>query len=163
MLLDLGHVNVRTAQRRDTATKAPELIEAETTTFDCNLAGDLSFPLAEVLERRKSPFMFSTGYGRVGLDDRFPGAVVIATPFRGSPVGSRDRQTQARGIAKPPRRVSPQHRLSLDRRKAAYLEPWKHLNGPPLSARKRRFEADRPRMDVLDFGVDAKPESAAAK
>ncbi len=81
MLGDLGHQSVGTAQRLEAATKAAACVEADAAILDVNLAGDLSFPVADILQTRKIPFMFATGYGRVGLEDRFPDAVVIAKPF----------------------------------------------------------------------------------
>jgi DNA-binding response OmpR family regulator len=49
--------------------------------LDVNLQGELSFPVAEIIERRGTPFLFTTGYGVSGLagtDFRVP---VLQKPF----------------------------------------------------------------------------------
>jgi two-component SAPR family response regulator len=81
MLADLGHETVCTLQRLEPAKQVAAVIDADAAILDVNLAGDLSFPVAEVLERRGIPFLFASGYGRVGLDDKFAEAPVLAKPF----------------------------------------------------------------------------------
>jgi CheY-like chemotaxis protein len=49
--------------------------------LDVNLAGELVFPVAELLQRRQLPFLFSTGYGRMGVPATFRGCEVLNKPF----------------------------------------------------------------------------------
>lgn len=54
--------------------------------FDCavldvNLGGQKVFPIAEALRNRNVPFVFSTGYGRIGLPDTFADRPVLNKPF----------------------------------------------------------------------------------
>lgn len=49
--------------------------------LDVNLAGELVFPVAEVLRGRQLPFLFSTGYGRMGVPSSFRGYEVLNKPF----------------------------------------------------------------------------------
>jgi DNA-binding response OmpR family regulator len=68
------------------ATLSKALSVARTGTFDfavldVNLAGQLVFPVAEVLRDRKVPFLFSTGYGRIGVPDMFRDYEVLSKPF----------------------------------------------------------------------------------
>ena len=50
--------------------------------LDVNLAGELCFPVAEILARRRVPFLFLTGYSDVGmLPPRFRDATVVHKPF----------------------------------------------------------------------------------
>jgi CheY-like chemotaxis protein len=49
--------------------------------LDVNLDGQLVFPVAEILRTRRVPFVFSTGYGRVGLLDDFKEYEVLNKPF----------------------------------------------------------------------------------
>ena len=49
--------------------------------LDVNLAGELVFPVAELLQRRQLPFLFSTGYGRTGVPAIFMGYEVLNKPF----------------------------------------------------------------------------------
>jgi CheY-like chemotaxis protein len=49
--------------------------------LDVNLDGQQVFPVAEVLRNRGIPFVFSTGYGRIGLPETFKEYVVLQKPF----------------------------------------------------------------------------------
>jgi DNA-binding response OmpR family regulator len=49
--------------------------------LDINLAGQESFPIADVLEHRHIPFMFSSGYGKSALPDVYQHALVLSKPF----------------------------------------------------------------------------------
>src|SRR5690606_5158369 len=49
--------------------------------LDVNLDGQLVFPVAEILRTRQVPFVFSTGYGRVGLPEAFKEYQVLNKPF----------------------------------------------------------------------------------
>jgi CheY-like chemotaxis protein len=49
--------------------------------LDVNLAGERVFPVAELLQRRQLPFLFSTGYGRMGVPATFRGCEVLNKPF----------------------------------------------------------------------------------
>ena len=80
--------------------------------LDLNLAGELSFPVADVLRARDIPFDFATGYGRAGIPDSYKDFPVIAKTFRpgaariGSPrhipggreLGKRRAPTSASGL-----------------------------------------------------------------
>ena len=50
--------------------------------LDVNLAGELSFPLAEILKARGIPFIFLTGYGDVpNMPAAFRHFPMVAKPF----------------------------------------------------------------------------------
>jgi len=49
--------------------------------LDINLAGRLSFPLADVLRERGIPFLFASGYGSKGVSDDYRNAVRLQKPF----------------------------------------------------------------------------------
>lgn len=49
--------------------------------LDINLAGQMSFPLADALQLRRIPFMFASGYGREGLSERHHDAMVLQKPY----------------------------------------------------------------------------------
>jgi CheY-like chemotaxis protein len=68
------------------ATLDKALTFVATQFFDCalldvNLAGQMVFPVAEALRKRNIPFVFSTGYGRIGLPETFAGCPVLNKPF----------------------------------------------------------------------------------
>ena len=50
--------------------------------LDINLAGELSYPVAEVLQQRWIPFVFATGYGAAGVPESLNRAIVVSKPFR---------------------------------------------------------------------------------
>ncbi|MGF6709426.1 CheY-like chemotaxis protein [Luteibacter sp. W1I16] len=65
-------------------SKALEIAESESfdlAVLDVNIVGGLVFPVAEVLRRRRLPFVFSTGYGRMGVPDVFKDCAVLSKPF----------------------------------------------------------------------------------
>jgi CheY-like chemotaxis protein len=49
--------------------------------LDVNLDGQPVFPVAEALQRRGLPFVFSTGYGRIGVPETFKECEVLSKPF----------------------------------------------------------------------------------
>ena len=50
--------------------------------LDVNLAGELSFPIADVLGKRGIPYLFATGYGIKGVEEAYRSAPVLQKPFR---------------------------------------------------------------------------------
>lgn len=52
--------------------------------LDINLAGELSFPVAEVLRRRGIPFVFSSGYGDSGLPATWKDEKILQKPYDSS-------------------------------------------------------------------------------
>ena len=81
MVTDLGHHPAALAMRLPQALQLAETEELDLAILDVNLDGRMSFPLAEVLERRGVPFLFATGYGSGGLDPAYRDKVVINKPF----------------------------------------------------------------------------------
>jgi DNA-binding response OmpR family regulator len=49
--------------------------------LDVNLAGEYTFPVAEVLTERNVPFAFLTGYGDAGLPPAFRSIPRLTKPF----------------------------------------------------------------------------------
>lgn len=49
--------------------------------LDMNLAGEYSFPIAEVLRARDIPFIFLTGYGDAAMPPEYRSAPRLAKPF----------------------------------------------------------------------------------
>jgi DNA-binding response OmpR family regulator len=59
-----------------------ENAELDFAILDVNLAGRMSFPVAEVLEARRVPFVFATGYGSAGVEPCYRGCgIVMKKPF----------------------------------------------------------------------------------
>jgi len=49
--------------------------------LDCNLGGEYVWPVADRLAAIHVPFVFSTGYGRPGIPERFADRSVLSKPF----------------------------------------------------------------------------------
>jgi DNA-binding response OmpR family regulator len=49
--------------------------------LDCNLGDEYVWPLADRLAATHVPFLFSTGYGRSGIPERFGDHSVLSKPF----------------------------------------------------------------------------------
>lgn len=82
MLADLGCTAVSAATNVD---QALTLIDAETfdlAMVDVNLDGMKSYPVADALAERDVPFVFSTGYSGVSLDDDYQDRPVLGKPYR---------------------------------------------------------------------------------
>lgn len=84
MLVEMGHTVVGVATRISQAVAMAECSEIDLAILDLNLAGTLSFPVADVLRRRGIPFIFASGYGINGLADNYRTEIVLAKPYSAS-------------------------------------------------------------------------------
>ncbi len=82
MLLDLGHEVAGIASRLEPALALARDGAFDVAMLDVNLAGDRSFPVADLLIERDIPFLFATGYGADGIDEKYRGHPVLQKPFR---------------------------------------------------------------------------------
>ena len=83
LLADMGCVVSHIAGQLQEGLALAREAEIDFALLDVNLGeADRSFPIAEELHRRGIPFAFVTGYGRRGLEGRFPSAPVISKPVR---------------------------------------------------------------------------------
>lgn len=81
MLTGLGHVVTCVATRIDRALALARDGDIDFAVLDLNVAGTLSFPVADVLRQRGIPFIFASGYGIQGLIDGYRGECVLTKPF----------------------------------------------------------------------------------
>ena len=82
MLAEMGCSVIGPAAR---VAEALILIDRETfdiAVLDVNVAGDVVTPVAEVLEQRGVPFVFSTGYRARELPERFQKHTLVQKPYR---------------------------------------------------------------------------------
>jgi CheY-like chemotaxis protein len=96
MLLDLGHEVVALAGRLETALALAGEASFDVAMLDVNLAGQASFPVADVLRTRGIPYLFATGYGTQGIAEAHRQAPVLQKPFR-----ARDLEEVLRAAAQP--------------------------------------------------------------
>lgn len=81
MLADFGCGIVGPAARVDVACDMARAHPIDVALLDVNVAGQTIAPVVEALAERAIPIVFSTGYGRSGLDERFRDAPVLEKPF----------------------------------------------------------------------------------
>jgi CheY-like chemotaxis protein len=82
MLLELGHEVAGLASRLGPALALAGESRFDAAMLDVNLAGEPSFPVADLLIERGIPFLFATGYGRQGIEERYRAWPLLQKPFR---------------------------------------------------------------------------------
>lgn len=82
MLEDLGHSVAAETGEIDEAIKLVETAEFDLAILDVNVNGKTIEPVAEAVERRNRPFLFSTGYNLDALPESFRGRPALQKPFR---------------------------------------------------------------------------------
>ena len=81
MLGDLGAADVRHAGNVRTALTLLETFTPGLAVLDVNLGGERVYPVAEALEAKGVPFVFTTGYGKGGIEPRWAARPVVQKPF----------------------------------------------------------------------------------
>ena len=81
-LEELGCELVATATRLEAAIEVARTLTIDIALVDLNLAGKVSYPVAEILQARGIPFVFATGYGKPGLPSALQATPVLVKPFQ---------------------------------------------------------------------------------
>jgi PAS domain S-box-containing protein len=81
MLAELGHKVAGMAARVATAMPLLDTLDFDFAILDVNLAGEMSFPIADLLAEKGVPYLFSTGYGRPGIVAAHANRPVLSKPF----------------------------------------------------------------------------------
>lgn len=81
MLEDLGCVAVGPASSVDEGLRLAKEDGVDVALLDVNVAGTQVFPVAEALEAKGVPLVFSTGYGEGGLPEHWRGRPTVQKPF----------------------------------------------------------------------------------
>jgi CheY-like chemotaxis protein len=89
MLLDFGCEVVGPAGRLAAALDLAASETFDLAILDVNVAGESIYPVAEALEQRNVPFVFSTGYGSAGIKDVYRDRPVVQKPFAQSDLRQR--------------------------------------------------------------------------
>src|ERR1700730_15970878 len=71
LLHELGCHVVEIASRVETALTSILVRIFDVAILDVNLKGETSYPVADVLELRKLPFLFATGYGIEAIPEKY--------------------------------------------------------------------------------------------
>jgi CheY-like chemotaxis protein len=85
MLLDLG-CEVVLAMRLDKALEVACLEPFDLAVLDVNLGDARSYPIADLLFERCTPFLFATGYGKQGLEEAYQNVPVLQKPYQAGPL-----------------------------------------------------------------------------
>jgi CheY-like chemotaxis protein len=78
----LGYAVGEKAEYLPEALERAKSVAFDVALLDVNLHGQESFPVADVLMERGIPFVFTTGFGKTILPERFGRAPVMEKPFR---------------------------------------------------------------------------------
>ncbi|HEV2083218.1 MAG TPA: response regulator [Brevundimonas sp.] len=97
MLEDLGCVPVGPVASVDEGLRLAQEDGLDAALLDVNVAGTPVFPVAEALEARGIPLVFSTGYGEGGLPENWRGRPTVQKPFTEAVI--RDALMRALGVA----------------------------------------------------------------
>ena len=81
MVADIGGELAATATRLDDAMAQASEREIDFAILDLNLAGVLTYPVADLLKQRGIPFVFATGYGAGGLAKGYENETALEKPF----------------------------------------------------------------------------------
>lgn len=82
MLVELGCEIAGTASRMQEALALAGKLAFDAAVLDVNINGEPVSPVAEIVAARGAPLVFSTGYGRSGLDPRWRDRPVLQKPYR---------------------------------------------------------------------------------
>jgi CheY-like chemotaxis protein len=82
MLADLGYGVAASAGGLDEAIALARESDFDVAILDVNLNGHAVYPVAEVLDQRGVPFVFSTGYGERGLPEAYRNRPTLQKPFQ---------------------------------------------------------------------------------
>ncbi len=78
---DIGCRVVAVSARLDDAIGKAKSIPMDVAVLDVNLAGEQSYPVADILRARSIPFVFATGYGITGVSAELQDTPVLVKPF----------------------------------------------------------------------------------
>lgn len=82
MLTDLGYGIAASAGGLDEAIALARDTDFDMAILDVNLNGHAVYPVAELLDQRGVPFVFSTGYGERGLPEAYRDRPTLQKPFQ---------------------------------------------------------------------------------
>ncbi|MDB5518846.1 MAG: hypothetical protein JWQ17_5604 [Tardiphaga sp.] len=82
MLEELGYSIAAEAGEINEAIRLAQSAEFDIAILDVNVNGKVISPVASVIEARKRPFIFATGYGAQGLPEEYRNRPALQKPFQ---------------------------------------------------------------------------------
>lgn len=82
MVADAGLEVEGVANSLDAGIELANRADFDLAILDVNLNGEEVYPVAEILQKRGIPFIFSTGYGASGIRSGFDSAPQVLKPFQ---------------------------------------------------------------------------------
>jgi CheY-like chemotaxis protein len=82
MLDELGYGVAGIAAKTPQALELIDSTPVDAAILDVNLSGQESYDIAAVLEERGIPFLFSTGYAALAVEERYRSRPFLQKPFR---------------------------------------------------------------------------------
>ena len=82
MVEELGHRVVAEAGSIEEGLPFAKSANFDLALLDINIAGDSIAPIAEILERRRLPFLFVSGYKKSGLPEPLDKKPLLQKPFQ---------------------------------------------------------------------------------
>ncbi len=81
MVEELGYEVAGLAMRLPQAVELARTRALDLAILDVNLDGHMSYPVAEILEKRGVPYVFATGYGSGGIEPGYRNGIIIKKPY----------------------------------------------------------------------------------
>ncbi|MFZ0206186.1 MAG: response regulator [Roseiarcus sp.] len=81
MVVELGHIAVGVASKLKDGLVMAEQGQFDFAILDVSLNGEMSHPIADVLDARGLPYAFATGYGASGVKGARRQATTLTKPF----------------------------------------------------------------------------------
>ncbi len=81
VLLDAGFTVVGPFAKQAPAIAAITEGSVDAAVLDVNIRGERSYPIADALVENDIPFLFLTGYGEQGVDQRYRDHRIVQKPF----------------------------------------------------------------------------------
>ncbi len=81
MALELGYTVVGLVSRMDTAFDLARKLDVDLAILDVCVDGKKTFPIADILQRREIPILFSTGYGRTAFPKEYLQSRILNKPY----------------------------------------------------------------------------------
>jgi len=82
MLADLGYDVAAAVGTIDEAREVAATGDFSAAILDVNVSGEWIFPVADILAKRRLPFVFVTGYGERSLPEPYRNHIALQKPFQ---------------------------------------------------------------------------------